>query len=203
VATSKRATKRQAARPTAQVKQEDVKAAKPAPAKVSKTAKVAASATVSRPVTPAKPVHPPKSAPVRAETRMAAAPARKATTTPASKAAAKTPRTPAKRRPAQAKVASRGRTKGAKGARGAAPKPAVPVVRLVKVKELDPITKCGPGTSVEQLFRVDEELGGHATVHLVFFDKHGWYCVHGPRCAAVADVHSHTRSQQRARAVGR
>jgi hypothetical protein len=74
-----------------------------------------------------------------------------------------------------------------------------PVIRLVKVKELDPIAKCGPATSVEQLFRVDEQANGQATVHLVFFDRHGWYCVHGPRCAAVTDVHSHTR----ARAAGR
>ena len=90
-----------------------------------------------------------------------------------------------------------------KGRRVAPRKPEIPVVRVVKVRQLDPIAKCGPGTSVEQLFRVDEQAGSHATVHLVFFDRHGWYCVHGPRCAAVADVHSHNKTQQRARAGGR
>ena len=39
------------------------------------------------------------------------------------------------------------------------------------------------------MFRVDETLGGaHAETHLVFFDRHGWYCVHGPTCRAVEDV---------------
>lgn len=84
--------------------------------------------------------------------------------------------------------------------RGARQKTVAPqLVRVVKVRELDPIAKCGPATSVEQLFRVDELTGRESTVHLVFFDRHGWYCVHGPRCAAVSDVHSHTRSAQRAR----
>jgi hypothetical protein len=39
------------------------------------------------------------------------------------------------------------------------------------------------------MYRVDETLGGaHAETHLVFFDRHGWYCVHGPTCRAVEDV---------------
>jgi hypothetical protein len=25
-------------------------------------------------------------------------------------------------------------------------------------------------------------------MHLVFFDRHGWYCEHGKQCAAVTDV---------------
>lgn len=54
------------------------------------------------------------------------------------------------------------------------------------------------GTSVEQLYRVDEQVGGRfTTVHLVFFDKYGWYCVHGRGCAAVADVHQELRVQRR------
>jgi hypothetical protein len=199
VARSKTATKRQAARPTAQ---DNGKAGKPTSVKSTRSAKPVppiAPAKAAKPVKSAKPAAPPKSAPARAEVRLSAGPGRKKAA-PTSKVAPKAPRTPAKRRTAETGVA--GRTRSKRGRRTAL-KPVVPVVRLVKVKELDPVTKCGPGTSVEQLFRVDEELGGQATVHLVFYDKHGWYCVHGPRCAAVADVHSHTRSQQRARAVGR
>jgi hypothetical protein len=73
----------------------------------------------------------------------------------------------------------------------------VPPVRVVKVKSLDPFSRCGPGTSVEQLYRVDEQVDGRATVHLVFFDQYGWYCVHGRGCGAVADVHQELRAQRR------
>ena len=73
-----------------------------------------------------------------------------------------------------------------------------PSVRAVKVKELDPVARCGPDTSVELLYRVDERLDGRAAgVHLVFFDRYGWYCVHGRGCAAVADVHQDLRAQRR------
>ena len=54
-----------------------------------------------------------------------------------------------------------------------------------EVLELDPQRKCGAGTSVQQLFRVDESLDGRSQVHLVFFDRHGWYCEHGRNCPAV------------------
>lgn len=57
-------------------------------------------------------------------------------------------------------------------------------VRVV-VKRLDPLRKCGPNTSVQFLFRVDEEVDGRNTPHLVFFDRHGWYCEHGRSCPAV------------------
>jgi hypothetical protein len=60
--------------------------------------------------------------------------------------------------------------------------------RVVKIKELDPLEKCGPHTSVTELYRVDETLGGSAATHLVFFDRHGWYCEHGRSCRAVEDV---------------
>lgn len=128
---------------------------------------------------------------------------------PAKKAAKTTAKKPSKKRPKKAaKTATKRAAKVAKPAeKGRAKKPtarpAPPVVRVVKVKQLDPIAKCGPATSVEQLFRVDEELDGRPTVHLVFFDRHGWYCVHGPRCAAVADVHSHNRTLHGARPGGR
>ena len=128
-------------------------------------------------------------------TKTARETARKAAARP--KALAKPParatRGPAKR--GEKAATRRHASKGAKESKLPAP-----VLRAVKVKQLDPLAKCGPATSVEQLFRVDEDTNGHATVHLVFLDRHGWYCVHGPRCAAVADVHLHTRTLQRARA---
>jgi len=57
--------------------------------------------------------------------------------------------------------------------------------RRVAIKPLDPIEKCGPGTSVQFLYRVDESVDGRRTAHLVFFDRHGWYCEHGRTCPAV------------------
>jgi len=66
-------------------------------------------------------------------------------------------------------------------------KPAPPE-RMVKIRALDPYEKCGPGTSVLHLFRVDEKLDGSVATHLVFFDRHGWYCEHGRGCRAVDDV---------------
>lgn len=62
--------------------------------------------------------------------------------------------------------------------------PRVPVVRMA-VKPLDPLRKCGPRTTVQFLYRVDEEVDGRNTPHLVFFDRHGWYCEHGRSCPAV------------------
>ncbi len=59
-----------------------------------------------------------------------------------------------------------------------------PVVR-VAVKSLDPLRKCGPNTTVQFLYRVDEQVDGRSTPHLVFFDRHGWYCEHGRSCPAV------------------
>ena len=53
------------------------------------------------------------------------------------------------------------------------------------IRALDPTRKCGPGTSVERLLRVDEKANGRTTAHLVFLDRHGWYCEHGPSCPAV------------------
>ena len=55
----------------------------------------------------------------------------------------------------------------------------------VAVKPLDPLRKCGPKTTVQFLYRVDEQVDGRSTPHLVFFDRHGWYCEHGRSCPAV------------------
>jgi hypothetical protein len=66
----------------------------------------------------------------------------------------------------------------------------------VQIKELDPIRKCGPGTSVRVLLRVIERMDEESVSHLVFFDKYGWYCEHGRNCPAVA--HARKRTGRRA-----
>jgi len=88
---------------------------------------------------------------------------------------------------------SRGGTKGratigAKTAKAARPE--------LQIRELDPLRVCGGRTSVVQLFRVDEQLlegkaAGARQVHLVFNDRHGWYCEHGRSCHAVSAVMRH------------
>lgn len=60
-----------------------------------------------------------------------------------------------------------------------------PAEEIFRIRELDPQQKCGPATSVEELYRVDELVGNGRTAHLVFLDRHGWYCVHGRNCPAV------------------
>ena len=96
--------------------------------------------------------------------------------------------TPAKGKPAAGRRAVGRTAKG--GKRRVVAQPAAP--RTVKIRELDPVQKCGPDTSVQFLYRVDEQLGGAPlTAHLVFFDRHGWYCEHGRNCPAVADVRKH------------
>jgi hypothetical protein len=81
--------------------------------------------------------------------------------------------------------------KGANPARSAKPdKPAKPEGR-VNIRELDPQQKCGEGTSVQFLYRVDHTVDGRPTAHLVFFDQHGWYCEHGRTCPAVAHAQKH------------
>lgn len=79
--------------------------------------------------------------------------------------------------------------KSTKAPKGKRTEPA-PVVR-VAVRELDPQQKCGAGTSVQFLYRVDESVDGRASAHLVFFDRHGWYCEHGRSCPAVAHARKH------------
>jgi hypothetical protein len=75
-----------------------------------------------------------------------------------------------------------------KPATTSAKKPAKAQPREVdfRVRELDPQRKCGVGTSVERLYRVDEcDEDGAVRLHLVFLDRHGWYCEHGRNCPAV------------------
>ena len=64
---------------------------------------------------------------------------------------------------------------------------------LMRIRALDPQATCGSGTTVLQLFRVDDLPFGSGTTHLVFFDRHGWYCEHGRDCPAVAAVRKHEK----------
>ena len=68
-----------------------------------------------------------------------------------------------------------------------------PAVRYT-IKALDSQRKCGPATSVQLLFRVDERRADKGvTTHLVYFDKHGWYCEHGRSCPAVVVAKKYSR----------
>jgi hypothetical protein len=69
------------------------------------------------------------------------------------------------------------------------------VTRTVLIRPIDPIEKCGKGTSVTRLYRVEERLDQTRINHLVFFDRHGWYCEHGKQCSVVKDVQKFTRSK--------
>lgn len=74
--------------------------------------------------------------------------------------------------------------RGAKSAR----KVAADDERVVRVTEKDPRLLCGRNTAVERVFKVVERSKKLRMTHLVFFDRHGWYCEHGKQCPAVADV---------------
>ena len=76
-----------------------------------------------------------------------------------------------------------GRPASRKGGKAKGRKPVT--AARVAVKPLDPLRKCGPKTTVQFLYRVDEQVDGRSTPHLVFFDRHGWYCEHGRSCPAV------------------
>jgi len=94
---------------------------------------------------------------------------------------------PSQRRPeARGGSARKSRLKGRSKANSA--KALTPPAQF-RVKELNAQQKCGPGTSVERLFRVDETAEGAAKAHLVFLDRrHGWYCEHGVECPAVGQA---------------
>jgi hypothetical protein len=67
------------------------------------------------------------------------------------------------------------------------------VKRTVRISPMDPTEKCGKGTTVTQLYRVEERFDQAKVHHLVFFDRHGWYCEHGKQCGAVKDVQKFTK----------
>jgi hypothetical protein len=69
------------------------------------------------------------------------------------------------------------------------------VLRKVRIRAMDPTEKCGKGTTVTQLYRVEETLDQTRIHHLVFFDRHGWYCEHGKQCGVVKDVQKFMRSK--------
>ena len=95
-------------------------------------------------------------------------------------------RQPARKSGARGGSAPSNRVRGRASAKQAAAKP--PAVHF-RVKELNAQQKCGQGTSVERLFRVDETADGSAKAHLVFLDRrHGWYCEHGVECPAVGQA---------------
>lgn len=53
------------------------------------------------------------------------------------------------------------------------------------IEILDPRQAIGPGTAVQDLVRV--RIRPSESPHLVFHDRHGWYCeTHGPRCPSVS-----------------
>ena len=96
--------------------------------------------------------------------------------------------TRSKNRPITPKTAARGDRSSKKQTPGRTASRKSPVeqqVSIYRVRELDPQDKCGPGTTVQQLYRVDESNNGASRVHLVFFDRHGWYCEHNRDCPAV------------------
>jgi hypothetical protein len=91
------------------------------------------------------------------------------------------------------KTAAKGRS--IKGGR-AAKEREVPVITY-RIKGLDPLAKCGPSTTVRALYRVDESVDGAARPHLVFLDRHGWYCEHGRDCPAVGFARKHGNASTR------
>ncbi len=81
--------------------------------------------------------------------------------------------------------------RSAKGKRKGKPE----VGRTISIREMDPLEMCGKGTTVTRLYRVAERLDQSRIHHLVFFDRHGWYCEHGKQCSVVKDVQKFTRSK--------
>ena len=103
------------------------------------------------------------------------------------KSGGKTGQTSRKRgSPSKARGGSRQKVAKGRGRAGShKPEAKKPPVEY-RVRELDAQQKCGPGTSVERLFRVDERADGPPKAHLVFLDRrYGWYCAHGVECPAV------------------
>ena len=113
------------------------------------------------------------------------------------KRAAKAPRKPVRKRKPAAK---RGRkpVKAGKARKPAKPVPAKPEPPRFDVRALDP-RRCGPDTSVQLLYRIEETSQERAPktapsrMHLVFFDRHGWYCEHGRDCPAVPHAQREAR----------
>jgi hypothetical protein len=63
-----------------------------------------------------------------------------------------------------------------------------------ELEPLDPWLNCGPDTTVTELWKVRERQGAERRIHLVYFDRYGWYCEHGRSCPAVAEVRKVVRT---------
>ena len=64
------------------------------------------------------------------------------------------------------------------------------------VEHLDPRQIVGARTAVENLVRV--RLRPDDAPHLIYHDRHGWYCeTHGPHCEAVRLAREQEPTQQR------
>lgn len=101
-------------------------------------------------------------------------------------------RKPTKRAPSGARGVSQKSPKAAAKRRGRSGKLQSDDRPSYQVRELDPLSRCGNGTSVQKLFRIDEKVDGVVRPHLVFFDRHGWYCEHGRDCPAVSQARKRT-----------
>jgi hypothetical protein len=101
----------------------------------------------------------------------------------------KVTRTKAVERPRKAKARQNSRNGRMRGRPFQAKAP--PERKVVRVVDLDPADKCGRGTTVQRLIRVDEMIDHAREAHLVFFDRHGWYCEHGRTCPAVGHARKH------------
>ena len=108
-------------------------------------------------------------------------------TTSKSRASTSSKSAKAKKRPAKKSPVKRSGLRVVRGRRAVSDAPVVSVA----IKALDPLRKCGPNTTVQLLYRVDESVDGRRTAHLVFFDRHGWYCEHGRTCPAVGHAKKH------------
>lgn len=107
----------------------------------------------------------------------------------------KVTRTKAVGRSPKAKARQNTRNGRVRGGRFKAKAP--PERKVVRVVDLEPSAKCGRGTSVQRLIRVDEMIDDAREAHLVFFDRHGWYCEHGRTCPAVGHARKHAERRVR------
>lgn len=98
-------------------------------------------------------------------------------------------------RKAKAKRDSAGTARGGRRTAKVRPAAAPPAkaIAVLRIRDLDPLRKCGPGTSVERLIRVDTAGRDGPEAHLIYLDRHGWYCEHGRACHAVGHARRHAR----------
>ena len=109
---------------------------------------------------------------------------RKGTTSTSRRAKTRAPAKPRVTKASSTRAAAP-RARVGKNGRGTAVEPPT----VMRVRELVPQDVCGSRTTVQQLFRVTElQKNVPLAIHLVFLDRHGWYCEHGRNCPAVKEV---------------